>query len=204
MGTISRGFFGRRTVADVKLPPGQYLTTDFPVLSAGPTPRTPLKDWSFTIRGAVAAPQSWTWVLRDFKASILTSLQSARHFTINAAPPQGDLNGDGFTFNDRMANLPRNSYLGDPYYDVDLRIQRQIPFTERIKGEASVEFFNLLNRVNVQEINHLYVTPSPVGDFAGPVPQKFGDHITDVTGTFGSPKFVAPARQIQLSFRINF
>src|SRR5215475_13077672 len=29
MGIISRGFSGRRSAADVKLPPGQYLTTDF-------------------------------------------------------------------------------------------------------------------------------------------------------------------------------
>ena len=49
MGTISRGFFGRRTAADVKLPPGQYLTTDFPVLCAGPTPHIPLEKWEFTI-----------------------------------------------------------------------------------------------------------------------------------------------------------
>src|SRR5205814_98114 len=38
MRIISRGFSGRRSAADAKLPPGQYLTTDFPVLSAGPTP----------------------------------------------------------------------------------------------------------------------------------------------------------------------
>ena len=42
MGIISRGFSGRRSTADVKLPPGQYLTTDFPVLSAGPTPHVSL------------------------------------------------------------------------------------------------------------------------------------------------------------------
>src|SRR5688500_13355898 len=37
---ISRGFRGRRkpgSIAD-RLPPGQYETGDFPVLSAGPTP----------------------------------------------------------------------------------------------------------------------------------------------------------------------
>jgi hypothetical protein len=49
MGIISRGFSGRRTTAAVKLPPGQYLTTDFPVLSAGPTPRVPLDKWEFVI-----------------------------------------------------------------------------------------------------------------------------------------------------------
>ena len=49
MGIISRGFSGRRSAADVKLPPGQYLTTDFPVLSAGPTPHASLDRWEFVI-----------------------------------------------------------------------------------------------------------------------------------------------------------
>ena len=63
-GFISRGFRGRRReapgVAD-RLPPGQYLTRDFPVLSAGPTPRTPLARWDFTLRGEIDAPRRWTW-----------------------------------------------------------------------------------------------------------------------------------------------
>jgi DMSO/TMAO reductase YedYZ molybdopterin-dependent catalytic subunit len=63
MSPISRGFTGRRRpVADPsRIPPGQYLTSDFPVLSAGPTPHTPLDEWSFTIRGEVEAPESWSW-----------------------------------------------------------------------------------------------------------------------------------------------
>jgi DMSO/TMAO reductase YedYZ molybdopterin-dependent catalytic subunit len=43
------------------VPPGQYLTPDFPVLSAGPTPRTPLAQWDFSIRGAVQPARRWTW-----------------------------------------------------------------------------------------------------------------------------------------------
>jgi DMSO/TMAO reductase YedYZ molybdopterin-dependent catalytic subunit len=31
------------------------------VLSAGPTPHTPLSEWTFTIRGEVDEPLSWTW-----------------------------------------------------------------------------------------------------------------------------------------------
>jgi DMSO/TMAO reductase YedYZ molybdopterin-dependent catalytic subunit len=63
MPPISRGFRGRRDPdADpVRLPPGQYLTRDFPVLSAGPTPRVALDEWSFTIQGAVDEPATWTW-----------------------------------------------------------------------------------------------------------------------------------------------
>ncbi len=63
MTPISRGFLGRRRpVADPsRVPPGQYLTDDFPVLSAGPTPHTPLAEWSFTIDGAVDQSHSWSW-----------------------------------------------------------------------------------------------------------------------------------------------
>jgi DMSO/TMAO reductase YedYZ molybdopterin-dependent catalytic subunit len=61
MGTTSRGFFGSRTVADVKLPPGQYLTTDFPVLSAGPTPHIPLEKWEFTIDDGTNVLRRWNW-----------------------------------------------------------------------------------------------------------------------------------------------
>ena len=54
MPIISRGFKGRRPEVDpTRVPPGQYLTFDFPVLSAGPTPRTPLAEWSFEITGLV-------------------------------------------------------------------------------------------------------------------------------------------------------
>ncbi len=40
MARISRGFTGRRraSVDPARVPPGQYVTDDFPVLSAGPTP----------------------------------------------------------------------------------------------------------------------------------------------------------------------
>jgi DMSO/TMAO reductase YedYZ molybdopterin-dependent catalytic subunit len=63
MPPISRGFHGRRRddAEAARIPPGQYLTTDFPVLSAGPTPHTPLNQWTFTIDGAVDASRSWTW-----------------------------------------------------------------------------------------------------------------------------------------------
>ncbi|MER7245549.1 sulfite oxidase-like oxidoreductase [Kribbella sp. NPDC000426] len=59
---VTRGFLGRRSGGDAsRLPPGQHLTADFPVLSAGPTPSVRLESWDFTIRGAVGKPVSWTW-----------------------------------------------------------------------------------------------------------------------------------------------
>jgi len=60
---IARGFRARssRTADAPRLPPGQYETNDFPVLSAGPTPRTPLSTWDFTIRDADGHSARWSW-----------------------------------------------------------------------------------------------------------------------------------------------
>jgi DMSO/TMAO reductase YedYZ molybdopterin-dependent catalytic subunit len=62
MSFVSRGFRGRRRDDGQgdRIPPGQYLVDDFPVLSAGPTPRTPLDEWTFSIQGG-AEPVTWTW-----------------------------------------------------------------------------------------------------------------------------------------------
>jgi len=65
MAIISRGFLGRRCTADAKLPPGQYLTTDFPVLSAGPTPRVSVDKWEFTIDDGNEVLKRWDW--RSFR-----------------------------------------------------------------------------------------------------------------------------------------
>lgn len=60
MNVISRGFHrARRT--DEKLPPGQYETRDFPVLSAGPTPRIDLDSWRLEVHTESGARHSWTW-----------------------------------------------------------------------------------------------------------------------------------------------
>jgi DMSO/TMAO reductase YedYZ molybdopterin-dependent catalytic subunit len=63
MSFVSRGFHGRREedVDSARIPPGQYVTTDYPVLSAGPTPHTPLEQWDFQIVGEVDGTHRWTW-----------------------------------------------------------------------------------------------------------------------------------------------
>jgi DMSO/TMAO reductase YedYZ molybdopterin-dependent catalytic subunit len=61
MPVISRGFRGRGSEGPSdRVPPGQHLVDDFPVLSAGPTPHTPLEQWTFTIEGG-DEPVTWTW-----------------------------------------------------------------------------------------------------------------------------------------------
>jgi len=81
---ISRGFRGRRQSAEGKnVPPGQYVVDDFPVLSAGPTPHTPLANWTFSIDGEVDEPKRWTW--EEFQAlpreTITTDIHCVTHWS---------------------------------------------------------------------------------------------------------------------------
>jgi DMSO/TMAO reductase YedYZ molybdopterin-dependent catalytic subunit len=61
MGIVSPGFQGRPRSTQPALPPGQYLTEDFPVLSAGPTPRVSLDKWEFTVTTEAGAVHRWSW-----------------------------------------------------------------------------------------------------------------------------------------------
>src|SRR5262245_5036517 len=69
MSPVSRGFRHlHRALAgqEGRVPPGQYVTDGFPVLSAGPTPHTPLDRWTFSITQGGQARKSWTW--EEFQA----------------------------------------------------------------------------------------------------------------------------------------
>lgn len=61
MSFITRGFTGAGRERDPRLPPGQSLVADWPVLSAGPTPELDTADWSFTIRTETGAVHEWNW-----------------------------------------------------------------------------------------------------------------------------------------------
>lgn len=59
----TRGFTGRRQPAgsEKRIPPGQHLVDDFPVLSAGPTPRIPEDQWTFTLKTGPQPVKTWSW-----------------------------------------------------------------------------------------------------------------------------------------------
>ena len=64
MPPITRGFTGRRRASadPSRLPPGQYLTEDFPVLSAGPTPHTRAGRLELHGRRRLSSSRmSWSW-----------------------------------------------------------------------------------------------------------------------------------------------
>ena len=75
MSPVSRGFHRRRQDSAEnagRVPPGQYVTKDFPVLSAGPTPHTPLDGWSFSV-GRPGRQKTWSWAeFRDLPSQDVT------------------------------------------------------------------------------------------------------------------------------------
>jgi DMSO/TMAO reductase YedYZ molybdopterin-dependent catalytic subunit len=63
-GFISRGFSRRRQVPEEladRVPPGQYVESGFPVLTAGPTPRVETGAWRVRVDGMVDNPREWSW-----------------------------------------------------------------------------------------------------------------------------------------------
>lgn len=75
----TRGFTGKRPAPELadRIPPGQSLTEDFPVLSAGPTPRIRLEDWPFTLKVGPKPIAKWNWA--EFNALPQTKLTRDIH-----------------------------------------------------------------------------------------------------------------------------
>jgi len=76
---VTRGFSGRPRpqVNAGRIPPGQSLTDDFPVLSAGPTPHVATTDWAFTLKLGPKPIARWSWA--EFNALPQTTLTRDIH-----------------------------------------------------------------------------------------------------------------------------
>jgi DMSO/TMAO reductase YedYZ molybdopterin-dependent catalytic subunit len=76
---VTRGFTGRGRPpnAEGRIPPGQHLVDDFPVLSAGPTPRIPAANWTFTLKVGPRPVKRWSWA--EFNALPQTKLTRDIH-----------------------------------------------------------------------------------------------------------------------------
>jgi len=76
---VTRGFTGRRQAVDAadRIPPGQHVVDDFPVLSAGPTPRIALDQWSFTLKEGPKPLMTWNWA--EFNALPQTKMTRDIH-----------------------------------------------------------------------------------------------------------------------------
>ena len=98
---VTRGFKRREGPAEAareRVPPGQYVTTEFPVLTAGPTQHTPLEQWSLALRHEERVIASWDWV--QFSALPQTERTSDIHCVTKWT--KLDTRWRGVTFDDLM------------------------------------------------------------------------------------------------------
>ncbi len=124
----------------------------------------------FTLAFVSEVPQGVA-VLRNFKFSTLLTAQSGRRFNVFAGQ---DANMDGNPLSDRPGVLGRNTLQGPGFATFDMRVAREVRFNDRLSAEFSADFFNLLNRINVTDLNTVYggidlsVPSSPVLGFNTP------------------------------------
>lgn len=79
---VTRGFIGRPRPADGALPPGQYVTDDFPVLTAGPTPLIPEDAWALAVTdGVTEATYSWASLHGLGAEDIMVDIHCVTHWS---------------------------------------------------------------------------------------------------------------------------
>jgi outer membrane receptor protein involved in Fe transport len=144
--TFSKTINNAESVANLAdLPEGPSIATERAVSRQSVPHR-------FTLAFVSKIPES-AGFLGNFKFSSLLTAQSARRFNIFAG---SDANGDGNPLSDRPDKLGRNTLEGPGFASLDMRVAREFRFNERVSAEFSGDFFNLLNRVNVTDLNTVY------------------------------------------------
>ncbi|HWG51311.1 MAG TPA: carboxypeptidase regulatory-like domain-containing protein [Candidatus Acidoferrales bacterium] len=157
----------------------------------------------FVLNATIDGPTNINRILNNFHLSTIVSLQSPNYFTKFAG---FDANGDIFGNNDRVGIEPRNTFKGDSYQSVDVRLARTFKATEKMSVETTAEAFNVLNTVNVRFFNTVY----GAADFCNFNPTAQGCSATQSflegspNPTYGTPRAVFNPRQIQLALRLNF
>ncbi len=132
----TRGFVGRRPSKEVaeRLPPGQYPTDDFPVLSMGPTPHVELANWRFTISSGPKPLASWSW--QQFERLPRTMWRRDIHCVTKWS--RFDTEWEGVSIDDLLAagaiESPSGFLLAQSYdgYDTNL------PVADLVGGRAMV------------------------------------------------------------------
>ena len=160
----------------------------------------------FVGNATVTGPTHMHPVLNDWQVSTIVSLESPHYFTKFAG---SDVNGDIFGNNDRVGAEPRNTFKGDPYYSVDLRVSRSFNITERVKLEAMAEAFNLFNTLNIRFFNTAYgaadFCPFAVDPVASGCPATPSGNLEGSPNLFyGTPRAINNPRQIQLAVRFTW
>ena len=76
---ISRGFKSKRTQQNPenRVPPGQHVTADFPILSVGPTPQIKVAEWTLALQLGGRLLGRWSW--NEFEALPQTTIKADIH-----------------------------------------------------------------------------------------------------------------------------
>jgi DMSO/TMAO reductase YedYZ molybdopterin-dependent catalytic subunit len=137
---ISRGFRGRRPggATPDRLPPGQYETRDFPVLSAGPTPRTPQAQWDFTLRSVDGKATRWSW--DEFNALPRTQLTTDIHCVTKWS--RFDTHWEGVSIDTLVTEAAKLGVGTAPYLMAvcDGGYTTNVPLADLAGGKAMVAF----------------------------------------------------------------
>ena len=134
---ISRGFHGRKESKGPanRVPPGQHLVSDFPVLSAGPTPHTKLEDWSFTLEAGGKLLKEWSWT--EFEALPQTKIKTDIHCVTTWS--KLDTNWQGVTIDDLLAAVgysePPAGYV---LAECDGGYTTNLPAEDLVEGKAMI------------------------------------------------------------------
>ena len=157
----------------------------------------------FVLNATIDGPAHTSKLLNNFRLGTILTLQAPNYFTKFAG---FDANGDIFGNNDRVGIEPRNTFKGDSYQTLDLRLSRAFKPRERLSVETIAEAFNLFNTVNVKYFNTVY----GAADFCPFNPAAQGcsatQHFLEGSSNpgYGTPRAVFNPRQIQLALRLAF
>ena len=139
MRLVSRGFRGKRVPGQAgRLPPGQYETRDFPVLSAGPTPRTPLARWDFTLRDLDGRAARWSW------SEFQTLPRATRTADIHCVTKWSkfDTRWEGVSIDTLVAEAEKQGVVPAPYVMAvcDGGYTTNVPLADLVDAKAMIAF----------------------------------------------------------------
>jgi hypothetical protein len=158
----------------------------------------------FVLNSTITGPTKSHPIVNGWELGTIVTLESPHFFTKFAG---FDANGDVFGVNDRVGIESRNTFEGDSFHSVDLRIARTFSLSERWKLQGIAEAFNLLNTVNVRFFNTVYgaadfcpFNPGAAGCAGGPFSNLEGSP----NPAYGTPRAVNNPRQLQFAVRLTF
>jgi hypothetical protein len=134
--------------------------------------------------------------LKDFVLSGIFRGESGQPYNLLAGVDL-DRNGDNPAA-DRPNRIGRNAGITPGFKKLDIRLTRKIKFNEKLSLDAFIEAFNALNHTNINGSTFTFF-PNADGTFDLPAKEN-GRFIVPADRRVSS----APARQLQVGFRLSF